>query len=30
MQYHGEIWGIKDQIEVNVIPRALKIIVPEK
>lgn len=30
MQYHGEIWGIKDKIEINVIPRALKIIVPEK
>jgi diacylglycerol kinase (ATP) len=30
MQYHGEIWGIKDQIEVNVIPQALKIIVPAK
>lgn len=28
MQYHGEIWGIKDHIEVNVIPKALNIIVP--
>jgi diacylglycerol kinase family enzyme len=30
MQYHGELWGIKDQIEVKVIPQALNIIVPEK
>jgi diacylglycerol kinase family enzyme len=30
MQYHGEIWGIKDQIEVKVIPQALRIIVPKK
>jgi diacylglycerol kinase (ATP) len=30
MQYHGELWGIKDQIEVNVIPLALRIIVPGK
>lgn len=28
MQYHGELWGIKDQIEVKVIPKALTIIVP--
>ncbi len=28
MQYNGELWGIKDKIEVNVIPRALRIIVP--
>jgi diacylglycerol kinase (ATP) len=28
MQYHGEVWGIKDQIEVNVLPQALRIIVP--
>jgi diacylglycerol kinase (ATP) len=30
MQYHGELWGIKDQIEVKVLPKALRIIVPEK
>ena len=30
MQYHGELWGIKDQIEVNVLPQALRIIVPAK
>jgi len=30
MQYHGELWGIKDRIEVNVIPQVLKIIVPKK
>lgn len=30
MQYHGELWGIKDQIEVKVIPQALRIIVPNK
>jgi diacylglycerol kinase family enzyme len=30
MQYHGELWGIKDQIEVNVLPQALRIIVPGK
>jgi diacylglycerol kinase (ATP) len=29
MQYHGEIWGIKDQIEVKVLPKALRIIVPK-
>lgn len=29
MQYHGELWGIKDQIEVKVIPKALKVIVPK-
>ena len=29
MQYHGELWGIKDQIEVKVIPKALTIIVPK-
>jgi diacylglycerol kinase (ATP) len=29
MQYHGELWGIKDQIEVKVIPKALRIIVPK-
>ena len=28
MQYHGELWGIKDQIEVKVIPQALKVITP--
>jgi diacylglycerol kinase family enzyme len=30
MQYHGELWGIKDQIEVNVLPQALRVIVPAK
>jgi diacylglycerol kinase (ATP) len=30
MQCHGELWGIKDQIEVNVLPQALRIIVPGK
>ncbi len=30
LQYHGEVWGIKDQIEVKVLPRALRIIVPKK
>ncbi len=30
MQYHGEVWGIKDRIEVKVLPRALQIIVPRK
>jgi diacylglycerol kinase family enzyme len=29
MQYHGELWGIKDKIEVKVIPKALRIIVPK-
>lgn len=29
MQYHGEIWGIKDQIEVKVLPKALRIIIPK-
>jgi diacylglycerol kinase (ATP) len=29
MQYHGELWGIKDEIEVKVIPKALKVIVPQ-
>lgn len=29
MQYHGELWGIKDKIEVKVIPKALKVIVPQ-
>jgi diacylglycerol kinase family enzyme len=28
IQYHGELWGIKDQIEVTVLPQALRIIVP--
>jgi diacylglycerol kinase (ATP) len=28
MQYHGELLGIKDQIEVNVLPQALRIITP--
>lgn len=28
VQYHGELWGVKDKIEVNVLPRALQIIVP--
>ena len=30
MQYHGEIWGIKDRIEVKVLPKALRIIIPKK
>lgn len=30
LQYHGEIWGIKDRIEVKVLPRALRVIVPKK
>ena len=30
MQYHGELWGIKDKIEVKVIPQALKVILPRK
>ena len=30
MQYHGELWGIKDQIEVKVLPQALRVIVPGK
>jgi diacylglycerol kinase (ATP) len=30
MQYHGELWGIKDQIEVKVIPQALTVILPGK
>ncbi|UCE39739.1 MAG: hypothetical protein JSV17_09605 [Candidatus Aminicenantes bacterium] len=30
MQYHGELWGIKDQIEVNVLPQALRVISPGK
>ena len=30
MQYHGELLGIKDQIEVSVLPQALRIIVPGK
>jgi diacylglycerol kinase (ATP) len=30
MQYHGEIWGIRDRIEVKVLPRILRIIVPKK
>jgi diacylglycerol kinase (ATP) len=29
IQYHGEILGTKDRIEVNVLPRALKIIMPK-
>jgi diacylglycerol kinase family enzyme len=29
MQYHGEVWGIKDKIEVKVIPQALRVIVPK-
>jgi diacylglycerol kinase family enzyme len=29
MQYHGELWGIKDEIEVKVRPKALKVIVPQ-
>ncbi len=29
MQYHGELWGIKDQIEVKVLPKALRVIVPQ-
>jgi diacylglycerol kinase (ATP) len=28
IQYHGELWGVKDQIEVKVLPQALKIITP--
>ncbi len=28
-QYHGELWGIKDQIEVNVLAQALEVIVPK-
>jgi diacylglycerol kinase family enzyme len=30
MQYHGELWGVKDQIEVKVLPQALRVIVPRK
>ncbi len=30
IQYHGEILDTKDQIEVEVLPRALKIIMPKK
>jgi len=30
IQYHGELWGVKDQIEVKVLPQALRIIAPGK
>lgn len=30
MQYHGESWGIKNKIEVNVLPQALKVVTPAK
>jgi diacylglycerol kinase family enzyme len=28
IQYHGELLGIKDEIEINVLPKALKVIAP--
>ena len=30
VQYNGEFLGIKDEIELKILPRALKIIIPEK
>jgi diacylglycerol kinase family enzyme len=30
IQYHGELLGIKDQVDVKILPRALKIITPQK
>ncbi len=30
LQYHGELHGIKDKIEMEIIPKALKVISPDK